>query len=106
MTTPEETPHINGDTIGQDKVGGDKVAGDKITIMMDGGIRSGSDVARCVAAGARFTFMGRPFMYGVGALGKRGGHSTIAMLKVQLQQVMEQLGCEGLDRLSKHLIRT
>jgi len=80
--------------------------GDKISIMMDCGIRSGSDVARCIAAGARFTFMGRPFMYGVGALGKRGGDHTIAMFKTQLQQIMEQLGCERLENLPEHLIRT
>jgi len=80
--------------------------GDRIFIMMDGGIRSGSDIARCMAAGARFTFMGRPFMYGVGALGRRGGDHTIAMLKTQLKQIMEQLGCERPDDLSEHLIRT
>jgi L-lactate dehydrogenase (cytochrome) len=59
-----------------------------------------------MAAGARFTFMGRPFMYGVGALGRRGGDHTIAMLKTQLKQIMEQLGCERPDDLSEHLIRT
>ena len=42
---------------------------DKITIMMDSGLRSGPDVARTLASGAKFTFMGRSFMYGVGALG-------------------------------------
>lgn len=62
--------------------------------MMDSGLRSGPDIGRALACGADFTFMGRPFMYGVGALGKRGGNHTIAMLKAQLKQVMEQVGCE------------
>ncbi len=66
---------------------------DKLVIMIDSGIRSGPDVARCLAAGADFTFLGRTFMYGVGALDARGGNHTIAMLKMQLQQVLEQLGC-------------
>lgn len=78
--------------------------GDRLTVMMDGGIRSGPDVARAMASGARFTFMGRPFMYGVGALGSKGGDHTIAMLKMQLQQVMEQLCCENVTDLPEHLI--
>src|ERR1035437_3698438 len=68
--------------------------GKQIKVMIDGGLRSGPDIARSLASGADFTFMGRPFMYGVGALGKKGGDHTISILKVQLQQIMEQLGCE------------
>jgi len=45
--------------------------GDKIKVMMDSGMRSGPDVARTLASGTDFTFMGRQFMYGVSALGKR-----------------------------------
>ncbi len=78
--------------------------GDQIKIMMDSGLRSGVDVARALASGACFTFMGRPFMYGVGALGTKGGDHTIAILKTQLQQVMEQLCCERVEDLPQHLI--
>ena len=77
---------------------------DQIKIMIDSGLRSGPDIARCLASGATFTFMGRPFMYGTGALGKKGGDHTIAILKVQLQQVMEQLGCENVEDFPQHLI--
>ncbi len=68
--------------------------GDQIKIMIDSGLRSGPDIGRSLACGADFTFMGRPFMYGVSALGKRGGDHTIALLKAQLKQVMEQVCCE------------
>lgn len=78
--------------------------GDKITLMMDSGLRSGPDVARAMASGAAFTFMGRTFMYGVGALGRKGGDHTISMLKTQFRQVMEQLCCEHVYDLPKHLI--
>jgi L-lactate dehydrogenase (cytochrome) len=50
--------------------------------MVDSRLRSGPGVASCLAAGADFTFMGRPFMYGVGALGKKGGDHTISILKI------------------------
>src|SRR5690606_16918596 len=56
----------------------------KLKIMMDGGIRSGVDLARAYAVGSEFNFMGRPFMYGVGALGDQGGEHTINMFKAQL----------------------
>ena len=77
---------------------------DKITIMMDSGIRGGADVARVMASGADFSFMGRTFMYGVSALGNKGGDHTIAMLKKQLTQVMEQLSCAKINDLTKKLV--
>jgi len=77
---------------------------DKIKVMMDSGIRGGADVARVMASGADFSFMGRTFMYGVSALGKKGGNHTIAMLKTQLTQVMEQMSCAEVNDLTKNLI--
>ncbi len=76
----------------------------KLKIMMDGGMRSGPDVARTLACGADFTFMGRSFMYGVAALGNEGGDHTISILKTQLLQVMEQIGCKKITAFPKHLI--
>lgn len=78
--------------------------GHQIKIMIDSGLRSGVDIARSLASGADFTFMGRPFMYGVGALGNKGGNHTIAILKTQLKQVMEQLCCERIEDFPQHLI--
>ena len=81
-----------------------KKYGDQIKVMMDSGIRSGPDVARAMASGAEFTFLGRSFMYGVAALGSRGGDHTMSMLKIQLQQVMEQVCCEKTSDLTNHII--
>lgn len=77
----------------------------KITVMMDSGIRTGPDIATSLASGADFTFLGRSFMYGVGALGKEGGDHTIAVLRAQLTQVMQQLCCERVEDLPNHLIK-
>lgn len=79
--------------------------GGQIKVMMDSGIRSGPDVARALASGAKFTFMGRSFMYGVSALGKQGGHHTISLLKTELQQVMEQICCEHVEDFPNHLVK-
>lgn len=78
--------------------------GDKIKVMMDSGLRSGPDIARAMASGASFTFMGRTPMYGVCALGANGGDHTISILKVQLQQVMEQICCHKVEDFPEHLV--
>lgn len=78
--------------------------GDQIEVMMDSGLRSGPDIARSIASGSKFTFLGRSFMYGAAALGEKGGDHTISMLKVQLKQVLDQLCCEKVSDLPKHLI--
>lgn len=81
-----------------------KKFGQRTTVMIDSGLRAGPDVACALASGAKFAFMGRSFMYGVAALGKDGGDHTMTMLKRQLKQVMEQVGCERVADLPKHLV--
>mgnify|MGYP000751878850 FL=1 len=76
-----------------------------IKIFMDSGLRSGSNIASALASGADFTFLGRPFVYGVGALGKKGGVHTINCLKTQLEQVMNQLGCAEIKDLPQFLVK-
>ncbi len=77
----------------------------QIKIMMDSGVRIGPDIARTLASGADFVFMGRSFMYGVGALGKVGGDHTITILKKQLQQILDQCCCKTPADFPKHLVK-
>jgi L-lactate dehydrogenase (cytochrome) len=77
----------------------------QIKIMVDSGLRGGPDIARAMASGAEFTFMGRSFMYGVGALGKEGGNHTISLMKKELQQVMEQICCQNVNNFPDYLIK-
>ena len=77
----------------------------KMKIMMDSGIRTGPDIARTLASGAEFAFLGRSFMYSVAALGNKGGDHIISILKTQLKQVMEQVCCENVNRLPDHLVK-
>ena len=77
----------------------------KIKIMMDSGLRSGPDIARTLASGAEFTFLGRTFMYGVAALGSEGGNHTISLLKTQLSQIMDQICCERVEDFDRFLVR-
>ncbi|UII34568.1 alpha-hydroxy-acid oxidizing protein [Fulvivirga ulvae] len=79
--------------------------GDQIKVMMDSGVRSGPDIARTLATGASFAFLGRTFMYSVAALGSKGGDHAISLLKTQLQQVMEQVCCERVQDFGRFLER-
>jgi L-lactate dehydrogenase (cytochrome) len=82
----------------------DKYKG-KIKVMMDSGIRTGPDIARTIASGADFTFLGRSFMYAVAALGNEGADHMMGMLKTQLYQVMDQVCCKNVEDLPKHLVK-
>lgn len=75
----------------------------RLRILLDSGVRSGPDIARGLACGAEAVLLGRTFMYGVAALGDRGGEHVVAMLSTQLRQVMDQLGCTRLTDLPVHL---
>ncbi len=79
--------------------------GSQIKIFMDSGLRSGTNIAGALASGADFTFLGRPFVYGVGALGDNGGLHTINSLVLQLTQIMNQLGCSKVSDLHQHLVK-
>lgn len=82
----------------------DKYKG-KIKVMMDSGIRTGPDIARTLASGADFSFLGRSFMYAVAALGDEGGDHMMGMLKTQLYQVMDQVCCKRVEDLPNHLVK-
>lgn len=76
----------------------------KIDISFDSGIQSGTDIACALASGATFTFAGRPFVYGTAALGNAGPDHTITMLKNQLKQAMQQIGCPHVADLPDFLV--
>ena len=76
-----------------------------IKIFMDSGLRSGTNIVSALASGADFTFLGRPFVYGVGALGDKGGIHTINALMMQITQIMNQLGCASVSELPDFLVK-
>ena len=68
-------------------------------IIFDSGIRTGLDIARALALGADFVLCGRAFMYGVAALGPRGGEHVAQLLLDDLKNNMAQLGCRTVQDL-------
>jgi L-lactate dehydrogenase (cytochrome) len=76
---------------------------DRAKILFDSGVRSGLDIARAIALGADFVLLGRAFMYGVAALGERGGDHVAELLMADLKNNMIQLGCARLDEIHSRL---
>ena len=77
--------------------------GKQLTVMMDSGLRSGTDLACALASGAKFGFFGRFFMYAVAAMGDEGGQQAMAILKTQLAQTMNQIRCTSVSELPDFL---
>jgi (S)-mandelate dehydrogenase len=73
--------------------------GDTVTVMVDGGIRRGSDIVIAWCLGARYTFLGRATLYGAAAGGLAGAQRAIAILRREVDLVLGQIGCPSLDRL-------
>lgn len=66
--------------------------GHKIEVHMDGGIRSGQDVLKAIALGAKGTYIGRPFLYGLGANGKQGVTDVLEIIRKEMDITMALLG--------------
>ncbi len=67
--------------------------GDEVPVLFDSGVRSGADIARAISLGADFVFAGRPFYFGLGALGADGAGHAFEILHDGLLNVMHQTGC-------------
>lgn len=66
--------------------------GDKIEVHMDGGIRSGQDVLKALALGAKATFIGRSYIYGLGAMGEAGVTKALEVIQKELDVSMALCG--------------
>jgi (S)-mandelate dehydrogenase len=82
-----------------------KQAGKRVTVMMDSGIRSGTDVVRAYALGASAAFAGKAFLWGLGALGEEGPGHVIDLLVEETQAALGQLGARKPDDARSAVIR-
>ena len=78
--------------------------GDKCEVWMDGGIRTGQDVLRAVALGAKGTLIGRAFLYGLGAGGRAGVTKVLEILHKELDLTMALCGRSNLSEVDESIL--
>ena len=76
--------------------------GDKIEVHFDSGIRSGQDVFKAIAMGAKSTYIGRAFIYGLGAMGKEGVSKVLQMMHKELDVTMGLCGETDIKKVGRH----
>ena len=78
--------------------------GDKIEVHMDGGVRSGQDVLKAIALGARGTYIGRAFLYGLGAMGEAGVARALAIIRNELDLTMAFCGRTKITAVDRSIL--
>jgi L-lactate dehydrogenase (cytochrome) len=80
--------------------------GDQIEVHMDGGVRSGQDVLKARALGAQGVFIGRPFLYGLGAMGKEGVTLALEIIRKELDITMALCGKRNINDIDQSVIQS
>ena len=81
-----------------------EAVGDRIEVHLDGGVRHGQDILRAVALGARGVYIGRPFLYGLGALGRDGVTLALEILRKELDVSMALCGKRDIAEVGRDVL--
>ena len=79
-----------------------EAVGDRVEVHFDGGIRSGQDVLKALALGAKGTYIGRAFVYGLGAMGEAGVTKALEVIHRELDITMALCGERNVADLGRH----
>jgi 4-hydroxymandelate oxidase len=79
--------------------------GGRIPVLVDGGIRRGTDVYKALALGARAVGIGRPYIWGLSAFGQPGVEKVLEILNAEFQLTMKQCGARSLDEISRSSVQ-
>ena len=78
--------------------------GERLEVLMDGGVRSGTDVVKALALGARGVLIGRPWIWAVAARGERGLADYLGVLRREIEVSMALMGVNRIDEITRDLI--
>ena len=78
--------------------------GDRIEVLMDGGVRSGQDVIKALALGAKGVFIGRAFLYGLGAMGEAGVAACLDIIRKELDITMALCGLRDIRDVGRNIL--
>ena len=79
--------------------------GGRVPVLLDGGIRRGTDVLKALALGAKAVLVGRPYIHGLATAGALGVSHVVRILRAELEVAMALTGCRNLDAVGPHVVR-
>jgi (S)-mandelate dehydrogenase len=80
-------------------------AGARLAVLLDSGVRRGTDIAKALALGAQAVMIGRPTLYGLAAAGEAGVERALGILTTEFDRVLGQLGCNSVADLTPQHVR-
>jgi L-lactate dehydrogenase (cytochrome) len=83
-----------------------EAAGERIEVLMDGGIRRGSDIVKAICLGARGVLVGRAYAYGLAAAGHSGVTRALQLLRADVERTLRLLGCASIAELDQSYVDT
>jgi isopentenyl diphosphate isomerase/L-lactate dehydrogenase-like FMN-dependent dehydrogenase len=78
--------------------------GDRTTVLLDSGVRQGSDIVKALALGAQAVLVGRATLYGIATGGQAGAAKVLALLATQFEKNMGYIGCPSVADLGPHVL--
>jgi L-lactate dehydrogenase (cytochrome) len=75
-------------------------------VLLDGGIRRGSDIVKALCLGAKSVLCGRAYAYGLAAAGQAGVERAIEILRTDFERTMRLVGCESVGELNRSMVQT
>jgi isopentenyl diphosphate isomerase/L-lactate dehydrogenase-like FMN-dependent dehydrogenase len=81
-----------------------KAVNGQAEVLLDGGVRRGSDIVKAICMGARAVLVGRAYAYGLGAAGEAGVRRAIEILKADLERTLRLLGCPSVGALDRSFV--
>jgi len=82
-----------------------EVVKDQAEVLMDSGVRRGSDIIKAICLGARAVLCGRAYVYGLAAAGEAGVTRSLDILRADLERCLKLLGCSSVDNLNRSYLR-
>jgi 4-hydroxymandelate oxidase len=81
-----------------------KAVGNHVPVLLDGGVRRGTDVMKALALGARAVLIGRPYLYGLSVGGAPGVARVLEILRGEFEMAMKLSGCQTLAEINRDVI--
>jgi L-lactate dehydrogenase (cytochrome) len=76
----------------------------QVEVLMDGGIRRGSDIVKAICLGAKAVLMGRAYAYGLAAAGEAGVTRALQLLRADVERTLRLLGCASVSQLDRSYV--